>query len=54
MEIGPGSSGLKETGHAECEDLRAVPPLRLERNFGMVEDTVLFRVGPVLRRLLAL
>ncbi|MFF1672837.1 hypothetical protein ACFVWN_24185 [Nocardiopsis flavescens] len=29
-------------------------PLRLERSFGPVEDTVLFRVEPILRRLLAL
>ncbi|WP_306366049.1 type II toxin-antitoxin system PemK/MazF family toxin [Nocardiopsis sp. CC223A] len=54
VEIGPGSSGLKEIGHAECGDLRAISPLRLERSFGTVEDTVLFRVELVLRRLLVL
>ncbi len=54
VEIEPGSSGLKETSYAKCEDLRAVSPLRLERRFGLVEDTVLFRVELILRRLLAL
>ena len=54
VEIEPGSSGLKETSYAKCEDLRAISPLRLERNFGMVEDTVLFRVELILRRLLGL
>lgn len=54
VEIEPGSSGLKETSYAKCEDLRAISPLRLERNFGMAEETVLFRVELILRRLLAL
>ncbi|MFE3460192.1 type II toxin-antitoxin system PemK/MazF family toxin [Nocardiopsis aegyptia] len=54
VEIEPGSSGLKETSYAKCEDLRAISPLRLERRFGRAEDTVMFRVDVILRRLLSL
>ena len=54
VEIEPGVSGLKEVSYIKCEDLRAISPMRLERRFGRADDTVLFRVEVVLRRLLAL
>ncbi|MDT0327651.1 hypothetical protein RM479_04420 [Nocardiopsis sp. DSM 44743] len=54
VEVEPDSSGLKDTGHARREDLRAVAPLRPERLSGAAEDTALFRVDPLPRRLPAL
>lgn len=54
VEIEPGSSGLKEVSYARCEDLRAMSPLRLERRFGSAEDTVMWRIDVILRRLLSL
>lgn len=54
VEIEPGASALKEISYIKCEDLRAIPPMRLGRRFGRVDETVLFRVEVVLRRLLVL
>ncbi|RKS10520.1 mRNA interferase MazF [Nocardiopsis sp. Huas11] len=54
VEIEPGSSGLKEISYVKCEDLRAISPLRLERRFGSVKDTVMWRIDVILRRLLSL
>lgn len=54
VEIEPGSSGLKATSYAKCEDLRSISPERLGRRFGRVDDLVLFEVDTILRRLLAL
>ncbi|WP_026117217.1 type II toxin-antitoxin system PemK/MazF family toxin [Nocardiopsis valliformis] len=54
VEIEPGSSGLRVTSYAKCEDLRAISPERFERRFGQVDDVVLFKIEKVLRRMLAL
>jgi mRNA interferase MazF len=54
VEIGPGSSGLKEISYVKCEDLRAISPLRLGRRFGSAEDAVMSRIDVILRRLLSL
>lgn len=54
VEIEPGTSGLRATSYAKCEDIRAISPLRLERKFGRVDDVVLARLDVILRRILAL
>lgn len=54
VEVEPGSSGLKATSYAKCEDIRAISPQRLGHYFGQAEDTALFKVDLILRRLLAL
>jgi len=54
VEVEPGVSELEEISYINCEDLRTISPMLLERRFGRAEETVLFRVGLVLRRLLAL
>ncbi|GHD33428.1 type II toxin-antitoxin system PemK/MazF family toxin [Nocardiopsis kunsanensis] len=54
VAIEPGVSGLEEISYIECEDLRAISPMQLERRFGRADETVLFRVEVVLCRLLAL
>ncbi|WP_026118639.1 type II toxin-antitoxin system PemK/MazF family toxin [Nocardiopsis salina] len=54
VEIEPGASGLKEVSHVKCEDLRAIFPVCLERRFGHVDASVMFRVETILRRLLGL
>lgn len=52
IEIEPGSSGLRATSYAKCEDLRAISPVRLRRRFGAADAEVLLRIEVVLRRLL--
>lgn len=52
IEIEPGSSGLRATSYAKCEDLRAISPVRLGRRFGEAEVEVTLRIEVVLRRLL--
>lgn len=54
VEIESGSSGLRATSYAKCEDLRAVSVRRLERRFGTVNDVALMRIETITRRLLAL
>ena len=54
VEVEPGTSGLKETSYAKCEDIRSISPLRLTRRFGYVYDVALASVERNLRRLLAL
>lgn len=54
VELDPGTSGLKATGYAKCEDIRAISPQRLGYYFGRAEDTALSKVDLILRRRLAL
>ncbi|GAB3795473.1 type II toxin-antitoxin system PemK/MazF family toxin [Humibacter antri] len=54
VEIEPGSSGLRATSYAKCEDIRSISPLRLETRFGTVDDLVLARIDTILKRILAL
>jgi mRNA interferase MazF len=54
VEVEPGTSGLKEISYAECEDIRAISPLRLTRRFGSVDDVALASVERNVRRLLGL
>ena len=53
VEIEPGPSGLRATSYVKCEDIRAIPPLRLGRRFGVADATVVAQVELILRRLLA-
>lgn len=52
IEIEPGSSGLRATSYAKCEDNRAISPDRLSRHYGQVDDLVLVRVHQVLQYIL--
>lgn len=54
VEIEPGTSGLKETSYAKCEDIRSISPLRLTRRYGYVDEVALASVERNLRRLLRL
>lgn len=54
VEVEPGTSGLKATSYVKCEDIRAISPRRIQRHYGQVEDTTLFQIDVILRRLLAL
>lgn len=54
VEIETGTSGLKATSYAKCEDVRAISPQRLSRSYGHVDEMVLAKIGLILRRLLAL
>lgn len=54
VEVEPGTSGLRETSYAKCEDVRSISPLRLGRRFGAVDATTMIEVETVLRRLLSL
>jgi mRNA interferase MazF len=53
VEVEPGVSGLAATSYIKCEDLRSVPPGRLERRFGEVDELTLMRVETILHRLLS-
>ena len=52
VEIEPGSSGLRSVSYLTCEDIRAISPLRFDRQFGRVDPVVMARVDVILRRLL--
>lgn len=54
VEMEPGTSGLRSTSYAKCEDIRSVSPLRLTRRFGRADNAVLEQTDLILRRLLAL
>lgn len=54
VEIETGRSGLAATSYAKCEDIRSISPLRLERQFGIVDELVLMRIDTILRRILGL
>lgn len=54
VEIETGVSGLKATSYAKCEDIRSISPLRLQRQFGRVDEVVLIRIDTILRRILGL
>ena len=54
VEVEPGSSGLRETSYAKCEDIRSISPRRLERRFGQVNGITMTRVEAILRRILGL
>ncbi|WP_375424260.1 type II toxin-antitoxin system PemK/MazF family toxin [uncultured Friedmanniella sp.] len=54
VEIEPGASGLTAPSYAECEDIRAVSPLRFERRMGQVNLVTMARIDLILGRLLAL
>jgi mRNA interferase MazF len=54
VEVEPGTSGLKATSYAKCEDIRAISPQRLDHYFGRADDMTLFKIDLILRRLLAL
>lgn len=54
VEIETGLSGLKATSYAKCEDIRSISPLRLQRQFGRVDEVVLIRIDTILRRILGL
>ncbi len=54
VEIEPGSSGLRATGYAKCEDIRSISPLRLQARFGVVDAVAQSRIDRIVRRLLDL
>lgn len=54
VEIETGLSGLKATSYAKCEDIRSISFLRLQRQFGRVDEVVLIRIDTILRRILGL
>jgi len=54
VEVEPGSSGLRATSYAKCEDLRAISPVRLGRRFGTADEVVLAQMDLVVRRLLGI
>lgn len=54
VEVEPGSSGLRETSYAKCEDIRSISPRRLKRRFGQVDETTMTKVEAILRRILDL
>ena len=54
VEIEPGSSGLKATSYARCEDAGAISPHRLTMRFGTADPLVILSVEQAVRRLLAL
>lgn len=54
VEIEPGTSGLKQTSYAKCEDLRAVSVERLGALFGTADDVAIARIDVITRRLLGL
>lgn len=54
VEIEPGTSGLKSTSYARCEDIRAISPDRLESRYGYADELAMTRIGRILKRLLAI
>ena len=54
IEVEPGSSGLKATSYAKCEDIRAISPDRVVHHYGQADDLVVSRIKAILRRLLSL
>ena len=54
VEIETGTSGLKSTSYAKCEEIRAISPRRLSQRYGRADDFVLANVGRSLHRLLAI
>lgn len=54
VEIEPGSSGLRATSYAKCEDIRSISPLRLEARLGAIDAVTQSRIDLIVRRLLGL
>jgi mRNA interferase MazF len=54
VELEPGASGLATISYAKCEDIRAISPLRLDRQLGTADEVALTRISLILVRLLAL
>jgi len=40
VEVEPGVSELEEISYINCEDLRTISPMLLERRFGLADETV--------------
>lgn len=54
VEIEPGSSGLRATSYAKCEDIRSISPQRLRARFGVIDAVTQARIDVIVRRLLGL
>lgn len=54
VELEPGSSGLAATSYVKCEDIRAISPLRLEREMGQADLVDMTKINQILGRLLGL
>lgn len=54
IEIEPGTSGLRDTSYAKCEDIKSVSDRRLVARLGEAEPDVVLAVGRALTYLLDL
>ncbi len=54
VEIDPRDSGLDETSHAKCEDVKSISGQRLIGRLGEASDEVMFQIARSLRFLLDL
>lgn len=54
IELSTESSGLREVSYVRCEDIAAISPERLTREFGHAEVAVLLRAEQIVSRLLGL